>query len=269
MSLKVRLGSKRKPAGWNLIEEALYQFEDRLREAVDDPHEGKRKCEANWPIHRIHYERNRYIYDLYYKQQSISRDLYEFLVRERVVDASLISKWRKPGYEILCSMSAIQKSGTNFGTTSICRVPMAQRGGQIMPANTTGCVSCVSGDGIDGGPVWWTDPYTAWAAKKKLDSKQKRKAEKPLDSDTEARLKALRGEGGSAAPPPGGGGGAASSGESAAVPVSSGSFSSGGGGGMAIDPDVAARLAALRGDAGGGGEKKKDESYTTKGYDSD
>ena len=132
MSLKVRLGAKRKPKGWELIEEALYQFEDRLREAVDDPHEGKRKCEAAWPIHRIHYERNRYIYDMYYKQQRISRDLYDFLVREKVVDAALISKWRKPGYEILCSMSAIQKSGTNFGTTSICRVPMAQRGGQIM-----------------------------------------------------------------------------------------------------------------------------------------
>ena len=36
MSLKVRLGAKRKPKGWELIEEALYQFEDRLREAVDE-----------------------------------------------------------------------------------------------------------------------------------------------------------------------------------------------------------------------------------------
>ena len=36
MSLRVRLGSKRKPKGWEIIEETLYQFEDRLREAVDD-----------------------------------------------------------------------------------------------------------------------------------------------------------------------------------------------------------------------------------------
>jgi len=224
MSLKVRLASKRKPAGWSEIEEALYQFEDRLREAVDDPHEGKRKCEANWPIHRIHYERNRYVYDLYYKQQRISRELYEFLVREKVVDAALISKWRKPGYEILCSMSAIQKSGTNFGTTSICRVPMAQRGGQIMPSVTTGCVSCVSGDGIDGGPVWWTDPYTAWAAKKKQEKQQKRKAEAPLDDDVEARLKAMRGEGSSGAD---GGGGVSA---------------------VDMDPDVEARLRKLQGE---------------------
>ena len=49
---------------------------------------------------------------------------------------------------------------------------------------------------MNGGPVWWTDPYTAWAAKKKIDKKQKRKQEKAetLDPDIEARLKAMRGE---------------------------------------------------------------------------
>ena len=216
MSLKVRLAGKRKPEGWAMIEPTLVEFEERLREAVNDPHEGKRKCEANWPIHRIHYERNRYIYDLYYRQEKLSRQLYEFLVREKVVDGALISKWRKPGYEILCSMSAIQKGNTNFGTTSICRVPLTQRGGQIMPSTGTGCVSCVSGDGINGGPVWWTDPYTAWAAKKKSDRKQQRRAEEPLDPDIEARLKALRGETSSDVHS-GGGGGAASSGGAAAT----------------------------------------------------
>jgi len=202
MSLRVRLANKRKPEGWEMIEPVLVQFEDKLREAVDDPHDGKRKAESQWPIHRIHYERNRYIYDLYYRQEKISKELYEFLVREKVVDAALISKWRKPGYEILCSMAAIQKSSTNFGTTSICRVPLAQRGGQIMPSVMTGCVSCVSGDGINGGPVWWTDPYTSWAAKKKADRKEKRKQEAALDPDTEARLKAMRGEGSSSADGP-------------------------------------------------------------------
>jgi len=257
MSLKVRLGNKRKPAGWELIEETLLQFEERLREAIDDPHEGKRKCESAWPIHRIHYERNRYIYDLYYRQQRISRELYEFLVREKVVDGALISKWRKPGYEILCSMSAIQRSGTNFGTTSICRVPLSQRGGQVMPSVTTGCVSCVSGDGINGGPVWWTDPYTSWAAKKKADRGQKRKGETPLDDETEARLKALRGEA------PASGADGSSAGGSGAL-----ANERGGGGGMAVDPDIEARLRALRGESSDAAAPKG-EAYTTKGYDSD
>ena len=124
-------------------------------------------------------------------------------------------------------MSAIQKSGTNFGTTSICRVPLAQRGGQIMPSVTTGCVSCVSGDGIEGGPVWWTHPYTKWAAKRKADKKQKRQAEAPVDPEVEARLKALRA---------GSGAGPSGSGDGGAAPDAD----------SELEPDVEARLRALR-----------------------
>ena len=45
--------------------------------------------------------------------------------------------------------------------------------------------------------MWWTDPYTAWAAKKRQDKKQQRKQERAetLDPDIEARLKSLRGDG--------------------------------------------------------------------------
>lgn len=43
---------------------------------------------------------------------------FDYLVREKIADNALIAKWRKPGYENLCSLLAIQKSDTNFGTTS-------------------------------------------------------------------------------------------------------------------------------------------------------
>jgi bud site selection protein 31 len=162
--------------------------------------------------------RRRYIYELFYKEQKISAELYEFLARHKIIDTALISKWRKPGYEILCSMSAINKITTNFGTSSICRVPLAQRSGHVAPSHTTGCVSCASGDGVNGGPIWWTDPHTLWAARAK-----KRKAapasaqagdalDDDVDPDVARRLKALRDA-------------------------------------ETEDPAVAARLRALRGDA--------------------
>ncbi len=44
--------------------------------------------------------------------QVMSRELYDWLVREKIADGALISKWRKPGYEILCSLLAIQKGET-------------------------------------------------------------------------------------------------------------------------------------------------------------
>lgn len=44
----------------------------------------------------------------------------------------------------------------NFGTTSHCRVPLGKRAGQqrITPDVQVGCISCASGDGRFGGPVW-------------------------------------------------------------------------------------------------------------------
>ena len=132
----------------------------------------------------------------------------------------MIAKWRKPGYEILCSMLAIQKGNHNFGTTSHCRVPLKQRAGQqrITPDVQTGCISCASGDGRFGGPVWWNTPVeeeesgeaehrTQWEQDRgdagpsappplppAAAMKRSRGAEEEeLPEEVQARLKALRG----------------------------------------------------------------------------
>lgn len=168
-----------------MIEDVIEDFEAQMRDAVNEEHEGKRKNEGNWKIHRaqleldrrapsrpdaltratlafarspgLHWEKNRFIFDLMYNRKVMSKKLYDFLVREKIADGALISKWRKPGYEILCSLLAIQKSGHNFGGTSHCRVPMKNRTPQqkISPDVQTGCICCCSGDGKFGGPVWW------------------------------------------------------------------------------------------------------------------
>lgn len=206
MTVCRRLKNKKLPEGWELIEEVIEDFEQQMKEAVNEEHEGKRKAECTWKIHRIHWEKNRFIYDLMYVRKVMSRELvseaahralsqgseaspatscgnawatvfcpgycsrglcccllmythpttlkllppqYDFLVREKIADGALISKWRKPGYEILCSTLAINKSNHNFGTTSHCRVPLKLRGAaqRITPNVQTGCISCASGDG--------------------------------------------------------------------------------------------------------------------------
>lgn len=84
-----------------------------------------------------------------YVRKVMSRELYDWLVREKIADGALISKWRKPGYELLCSTLAINKGNHNFGTTSHCRVPLKLRAAaqRITPNVHTGCISCASGDG--------------------------------------------------------------------------------------------------------------------------
>lgn len=68
-------GSIRFFQGWELIEEVILDFESQMKEAVNEEHEGKRKCELTWKVHRIHWEKNRFIYDLMYKRKVMSREL--------------------------------------------------------------------------------------------------------------------------------------------------------------------------------------------------
>ena len=94
-----------------------------MRDAENESHEGKRKAESLWPIMRISHTRSRYIYELYYKREAISRELYDWLLKEGYADAkwvasssmsptlsctSLIAKWKKTGYEKLCCLRCIQ-----------------------------------------------------------------------------------------------------------------------------------------------------------------
>mmetsp|Transcript_8398 Transcript_8398/g.33855 ORF Transcript_8398/g.33855 Transcript_8398/m.33855 type:complete len:202 (+) Transcript_8398:212-817(+) len=199
MSFRRRLKRKRPPEGWDLIEESIEDFEQQMKDAVAEEHEGKRKNELTWRIHRIHWEKNRFIWDLRYKRKVMGDELYDYLCREKVADQALISKWRKPGYENLCSLLSIQKGDTNFGTASICRVPMASRAPQqqLTPNVKTGCISCVSGDGQNGGPIWWNTPITAEiqekVMKKKAAAKAAGKDADDMDPEVKARLAALKG----------------------------------------------------------------------------
>jgi bud site selection protein 31 len=98
-----------------------------MRDAENETHEGKRKAESLWPIMRISHTRSRYIYELYYKREAISKELYDWLLKEGYADAkcvnpfpvlckhadpvfthSLVAKWKKTGYEKLCCVRCIQ-----------------------------------------------------------------------------------------------------------------------------------------------------------------
>ena len=120
-----------------------------MREAETESHEGKRKTETLWPIFKIHHQKARYIYDLFYRRKAISRELYEFCIKaswlsvktrnkycflfelswgkliidlqEKIADGNLIAKWKKQGYENLCCLRCIQTRDTNFATNCICR----------------------------------------------------------------------------------------------------------------------------------------------------
>ncbi|XP_055388874.1 protein BUD31 homolog [Condylostylus longicornis] len=145
---KVRtLKSQKPPEGWESIEETLEELNQKMREVERDPHEGKRRCEALWPILRIHHQKSRYIYEQYYKKKEISKELFDWCCREGYADQNLISKWKKSGFERLCCLRCVQSSGTNFGTACICRVPRKDlEDGKSVECVNCGCRGCASTD---------------------------------------------------------------------------------------------------------------------------
>lgn len=122
-----RWGKKKPPSGFDYVEPILEALENELRDKVKESNEGKRKTESLWPVHQINWQKSRYIYDMYYTHKRISKQVYDYCINQKVVDAGLIAKWKKPGYERLCSTYVINPTNYKFGTTSICRVPLFDR----------------------------------------------------------------------------------------------------------------------------------------------
>ncbi|CAN6717056.1 unnamed protein product [Malus baccata var. baccata] len=96
---KVKTNRVKYPEGWELIEPTLRELQAKMREAENDTHDGKRKCETLWPIFKIAHQKSRYIFDLYHRRKEISKELYEFCLDQGYADRNLIAKWKK--FEIL------------------------------------------------------------------------------------------------------------------------------------------------------------------------
>ena len=91
----------------------------------------------------LHNNVPRYVFDLFYKRKAISRELYDFCIKEKIADGNLIAKWKKQGYENLCCLRCIQTRDTNFATNCICRVPKSKlEEGRIVECIHCGCRGC-------------------------------------------------------------------------------------------------------------------------------
>ncbi|KAF3513838.1 hypothetical protein F2Q69_00009283 [Brassica cretica] len=110
---KIKTNRVKYPEGWELIEPTLRELDAKMRQAEMDEHDGKRKCEALWPIFKLSHQRSRYVYDLYYRRDEISKELYEFCLDQGYADRSLIAKWKKfrEGLNYGPSAQWVQRSG--------------------------------------------------------------------------------------------------------------------------------------------------------------
>ncbi|KAI6785757.1 Cell cycle control protein cwf14 [Emericellopsis cladophorae] len=101
----IRHASKRKPPpeGFSDIEDDLLIFANKMKDAQNKPSPAGPKHQAQWEVFQIAHQRSRYVYDLYYKKEGISKQLYDWLLKNGYADAMLIAKWKKQGYEKVCA----------------------------------------------------------------------------------------------------------------------------------------------------------------------
>jgi bud site selection protein 31 len=100
----IRHSSKRKapPEGFSDIETDLLIFSNKMKDAENARSDNVPRHAAMWPIFQISHQRSRYVYELYYEKEGISKELYEWLLKNGYADAQLIAKWKREGYEKVC-----------------------------------------------------------------------------------------------------------------------------------------------------------------------
>ena len=103
----IRHASKRKapPAGFTDIEDDLLIFSNKMKDAENAPSTNVPRHQVHWPIFQISHQRSRYVYELYYEKEAISKELYDWLLKNGYADAMLIAKWKKTGYEKVTLLS--------------------------------------------------------------------------------------------------------------------------------------------------------------------
>lgn len=130
--------SKKPPEGYDKVEPTLTKLLAKLKDAQKTSIKSETKQSSLWPILKLNHQISRYVYLMYYDRKLISRDLYDYLLKQKYVNGDLIAKWKKQGYEHLCCVNCIIRKDTNHGSTCICRVPKSELGER----NKEGCVTC-------------------------------------------------------------------------------------------------------------------------------
>lgn len=161
---------KAPPDGFSDIENTLLEFGNKMKDAENATHENRKKHEMVWPVFQITHQRmsrssttlnvhdhsvisarqslnitsltllytgSKYIYDLFYEKKAISRQLYEWLLKNGYGDANLIAKWKKQGYEKVRLHSRYTREYTTnrFYSSAACAASKLKRLTSTRPAS--------------------------------------------------------------------------------------------------------------------------------------
>ncbi|KAH0788161.1 bud site selection protein 31 [Histomonas meleagridis] len=136
------------PQGWDEVKDMVMELNEQMRNAENSEDTAASTQEQIWAVMRLNWKRSRPIYEMRWKKQTMSNELYEWILNQGYADRELINQWRKPGYDRLCCVSCISRN-TDQGGVCICRVPRNQRSNRDLKCHNCGCPGCCSGDYLD------------------------------------------------------------------------------------------------------------------------
>lgn len=200
---RIRPGMRKPPPGFDRIAAQLDEFEEQMKEAVQAPsqgvfgpssHAGRQNARSHkrpreeeveesekeeseqavpplWRVAEINRRRTRLVYDAFYREKTISKEVFDYCCEMQFIDGGLARRWRLLGYERLCCVtcgvpgeasSAAQltaslalrdkagrrrkQQGEEAGqSTCLCRVPAGQRRTKHFEmCQVCGCTGCSS-----------------------------------------------------------------------------------------------------------------------------
>ncbi|OHT02488.1 G10 protein [Tritrichomonas foetus] len=133
------------PPGWDDVKDLILSLNEDMRIAEATNNDANSSQEQLWTVLRCNWKRSRPVFEMYWRQKSMSKDLYEWILKNNYADRDLINAWRRPGYDRLCCVACISKN-TDHGGVCLCRIPKAQRKQKEFKCIHCGCPGCFSGD---------------------------------------------------------------------------------------------------------------------------
>lgn len=138
-----RRANLRPPEGWEDVKNGIILLNDKMKELERKEVQNSDSNEVIWKIMRTNWERSRLVFNLYKEDKKITKELFNWILKNDYADENLIRQWNKQGYERLCCVACINRN-TNHGNTCICRIPKKQR--NSVKCCNCGCSGCCSGD---------------------------------------------------------------------------------------------------------------------------
>eukprot|EP00796_Vickermania_ingenoplastis_P000629 gene629-348_t len=132
-----------------------------------------------WRVAQINRDRTRYVFNAYYRQKLINKEVFDYCCEMQLIDSGLVKRWRLPGYEKLCCTAcaipgaasaagslttklalrdkagrkrhADEAEGDRDQSTCLCRVPAGQRRATHFSACALNPTQCgMAGRGVGG-----------------------------------------------------------------------------------------------------------------------